>query len=154
MPKNQSKVTVAPGVTQEPDAALVESFVNSYFTAINNHSYQQYRALLDRKMRRHETAQMFHSNFHSSTDSRACAGRAQERFARAGTRARADASSRAHAGPRAYSNTGSSTKIVSYPAVSPNVVGVGGTTLTTSGGAYSLESAWAGSGGGISTVYG
>ncbi len=40
----------------------------------------------------------------------------------------------------------------SYPAVSPNVLSVGGTTLTlTALGTYSSESAWSGSGGGISS---
>ncbi|HTU89281.1 MAG TPA: S53 family peptidase, partial [Gemmataceae bacterium] len=39
----------------------------------------------------------------------------------------------------------------SYPAVSPNVLAVGGTTLNlSSSGTYESESAWAGSGGGIS----
>jgi hypothetical protein len=66
-----SLVTVAPGVAQEPDASQVESYVISYFTAINNHSYQQYLALLDRKMRRHESPQKFSSGYHSTTDSRA-----------------------------------------------------------------------------------
>ncbi len=37
-----------------------------------------------------------------------------------------------------------------YPAYSPNVVGVGGTTLTAPGGVYGSESGWSGSGGGIS----
>jgi subtilase family serine protease len=38
-----------------------------------------------------------------------------------------------------------------YPASSPDVIGVGGTTLILSvGGAYSTETAWSGSGGGIS----
>ena len=37
-----------------------------------------------------------------------------------------------------------------YPAFSPNVVAVGGTTLTAPGGVYSSESGWSGSGGGIS----
>ena len=41
----------------------------------------------------------------------------------------------------------------SYPAVSPNVVAVGGTSLyTTAAGAYSSESAWSGGGGGPSTI--
>ena len=40
---------------------------------------------------------------------------------------------------------------VAYPAASPDVIGVGGTSLTlTSGGAYQSETAWSGSGGGIS----
>ncbi|MBV8782045.1 MAG: S53 family peptidase [Phycisphaerae bacterium] len=60
----------------------------------------------------------------------------------------------------AYSDTGSSSKVVSYPAVSANVVAVGGTDLTTdSSGNYVSESGWGngtssysqgGSGGGIS----
>jgi hypothetical protein len=63
----------------------------------------------------------------------------------------------------AYSDTGSTTKIVGYPAVSPNVVGVGGTFLTTgTGGGYVSESGWGngtssntqgGSGGGISKYF-
>jgi hypothetical protein len=41
---------------------------------------------------------------------------------------------------------------VSWPSVSPNVVSVGGTTLSlTSSGAYSSETAWSDSGGGVST---
>lgn len=40
---------------------------------------------------------------------------------------------------------------VAYPAASPDVIGVGGTSLTlASGGAYQSETAWSGSGGGIS----
>ena len=38
----------------------------------------------------------------------------------------------------------------SYPAVSPFVIAVGGTTLTASGGAYQSESTWNGGGGGPS----
>ncbi|WP_237554668.1 MULTISPECIES: protease pro-enzyme activation domain-containing protein [unclassified Streptomyces] len=48
---------------------------------------------------------------------------------------------------------GSSTKAVDYPASSPYDTGVGGTTLTLSGGAYGSERAWSDSGGGVSTVY-
>lgn len=64
-------VIVAPGVAQEPDSSQVESYVISYFTAINNHSYQQYRVLLDRKMRRDESVQEFYNGFHSTSDSNA-----------------------------------------------------------------------------------
>jgi hypothetical protein len=43
------------------------------------------------------------------------------------------------------------TGIISYPAASPNVLAVGGTTLTIgSGNTYGGETAWSGSGGGIS----
>jgi ribonuclease/Cadherin domain/Dockerin type I domain len=60
----------------------------------------------------------------------------------------------------AYSGSGSTTRIVSYPAVSKNVAAIGGTFLTANGtGAYVSESGWGngtssnvngGSGGGIS----
>lgn len=49
--------------------------------------------------------------------------------------------------------TGDSGGAPGFPAVSPNVIGVGGTTLsTTSSGAYLGESAWSGSSGGLSTI--
>lgn len=40
----------------------------------------------------------------------------------------------------------------SYPASDTNAAGVGGTSLTASGGRYSAETAWNGSGGGVSTL--
>jgi subtilase family serine protease len=50
-----------------------------------------------------------------------------------------------------FASSGDSGAGVSWPAVSANVVGVGGTTLTfTGGGAVASETAWSGSGGGIS----
>jgi subtilase family serine protease len=39
-----------------------------------------------------------------------------------------------------------------YPAASPNVTGVGGTTLSVDAAGNLVETAWSGSGGGISTV--
>jgi len=44
--------------------------------------------------------------------------------------------------------------VVEYPAVSPNVLGVGGTSIVTvdSTGTYGSETGWSGSGGGISSV--
>jgi len=47
-------------------------------------------------------------------------------------------------------SSGDSGNGVEYPAASPDVVGVGGTTLTLSGGNYGSETAWSGSGGGLS----
>lgn len=48
--------------------------------------------------------------------------------------------------------SGDSGNGTSYPSASPNVLAVGGTTLSlSSGGDYASESAWSGSGGGIST---
>ncbi len=64
-------LTVAPGVGQDPRAALVRNFLNSYFAAINGHDYQQYRALLGRKLRRDESAQAFTSGYSSTSDSAA-----------------------------------------------------------------------------------
>jgi Bacterial Ig-like domain (group 3)/Dockerin type I domain len=50
--------------------------------------------------------------------------------------------------------SGGTTKIAEWPAVSTNVVAVGGTTLDTdSNGDYLGETGWSGSGGGISGVY-
>ena len=50
-------------------------------------------------------------------------------------------------------SSGDSGDGVEYPAASPGVVGVGGTTLTTgTGGSYMSETAWSGSGGGQSVV--
>jgi subtilase family serine protease len=47
-------------------------------------------------------------------------------------------------------SSGDSGNGVEYPAASPDVVSVGGTTLTLSGGTYGGETAWSGSGGGLS----
>jgi len=56
-----------------------------------------------------------------------------------------------HAGITYLASTGDSGTEVEWPAVSPYVVAVGGTTLTTlSDGTYVSESGWSGSGGGTS----
>jgi subtilase family serine protease len=49
-----------------------------------------------------------------------------------------------------FASSGDNGAGVSWPAVSANVIGVGGTTLTFTGGTVSSETAWSGSGGGIS----
>lgn len=49
-----------------------------------------------------------------------------------------------------FASSGDSGTGVSWPAVSPNVVGVGGTNLTMSGNTVVDETAWSGSGGGVS----
>ena len=56
-----------------------------------------------------------------------------------------------HTGVTFLASTGDSGQPGSYPAYSPNVVAVGGTTLNLSGGNYSSEVGWSGSGGGISS---
>jgi hypothetical protein len=62
-------LTVAPAVSQNADASPVESFLNSYFSAINNHDYQQFRSLLDQKMAQGESAQNFDDGYGSTRDS-------------------------------------------------------------------------------------
>jgi hypothetical protein len=56
-----------------------------------------------------------------------------------------------HPGVTFFASTGDNGAPGGYPAYSPNVIAVGGTTLTLSGNNWSSESAWSGSGGGIST---
>ena len=56
-----------------------------------------------------------------------------------------------HGGVTFVASSGDSGSPVGYPAISPNVLSVGGTTLNlNSQGGYSSESGWSGSGGGIS----
>jgi subtilase family serine protease len=49
-----------------------------------------------------------------------------------------------------FASSGDNGKGVIWPSVSPNVVAVGGTTLTFSGDSLVSETAWSGSGGGVS----
>jgi len=55
-----------------------------------------------------------------------------------------------HGGVAFFASSGDTGAPSSYPAVSPNVVSVGGTSLRLSSGNYGSESGWGGSGGGIS----
>ena len=55
-----------------------------------------------------------------------------------------------HGGVAFFASSGDTGAPASYPAVSPNVVSVGGTSLRLSSGSYGSESGWSGSGGGIS----
>jgi len=55
-----------------------------------------------------------------------------------------------HAGVSFFVSSGDTGAPAEYPAVSPNVVSVGGTSLTLNSGNYGSESAWSGSGGGLS----
>lgn len=64
-------VAVAPNVAQDPNAPPVETFLNSYFTAINTHSFRNFRKLLNAKMQQEESAQSFRSGYRSTTDSAA-----------------------------------------------------------------------------------
>jgi len=56
-----------------------------------------------------------------------------------------------HAGVTFVASTGDDGAPGGFPAYSPNVVAVGGTTLTLSGGNYGGETGWSGSGGGQSS---
>src|SRR6185437_14580081 len=49
-----------------------------------------------------------------------------------------------------FASSGDSGAGASWPASSPNVIGVGGTTVSMSAGTFKSESAWSGSGGGVS----
>jgi subtilisin-like proprotein convertase family protein len=55
-----------------------------------------------------------------------------------------------HNGVTFVASTGDSGQPGTYPAFSPNVVAVGGTTLTLNGSSYGSETGWSGSGGGVS----
>ena len=60
----------------------------------------------------------------------------------------------AAAGDSGSNDCRNGTAAVDFPASSPNVTGVGGTSLTTdANGAYQSETAWSGSGGGVSAVF-
>ena len=56
-----------------------------------------------------------------------------------------------HVGVSFFASSGDGGAPPIYPAASPNVVSVGGTTLNLNAGNYSSESAWSGSGGGLSS---
>ncbi|HEY4454474.1 MAG TPA: S53 family serine peptidase [Pseudonocardiaceae bacterium] len=60
----------------------------------------------------------------------------------------------AASGDSGSDDAGNGGQSVDYPASDPYVTGTGGTTLTvTSGNAWSRETAWSGSGGGVSSVF-
>ena len=58
-----------------------------------------------------------------------------------------------HNGVTFLASTGDNGSPSGYPAYSPNVVAVGGTSLYLSGSSYSSETAWSGSGGGKSVKF-
>ena len=59
---------MAPGLSQAPQAARVNGFLASYFTAINAHDYQQYARLLIPARRAQLTAAGFTRGYGSTTD--------------------------------------------------------------------------------------
>jgi subtilase family serine protease len=56
----------------------------------------------------------------------------------------------AHAGVSAFVSSGDAGLGAQYPSASPNVISIGGTTLTLNGGTLQSETGWRGSGGGCS----
>jgi hypothetical protein len=61
-------VAMAPGLSQAPDAAQVDGFLVSYFTAINGHDYQQYARLLVPARRAQLSAAAFARGYATTTD--------------------------------------------------------------------------------------
>jgi hypothetical protein len=59
---------MAPGLSQAPDAAQVDGFLVSYFTAINAHDYQQYARLLVPARRAQLSAAAFARGYGTTTD--------------------------------------------------------------------------------------
>jgi hypothetical protein len=62
-------VTVAAGIPADAQTARVLTFVDNYFTAINEHSYGQYTALLNPVLLARETRSSFHQGFRTTADS-------------------------------------------------------------------------------------
>jgi hypothetical protein len=59
---------MAPGMSQAPEAAQVDGFLVSYFTAINSRDYEQYARLLVPARRAQLTAAGFARGYGSTTD--------------------------------------------------------------------------------------
>jgi hypothetical protein len=70
-PPGSALVTLAPGVSQNPAAAGVESLLVSYFTAINARDFGSYANLFIPGLRQSLTAAGFASGYQSTTDSHA-----------------------------------------------------------------------------------
>jgi hypothetical protein len=62
-------VVVAPAVTGNPAAPGVRALLERYFTAINDHDYAAYSALLDPRMREQNPASTFASGYATTRDS-------------------------------------------------------------------------------------
>jgi hypothetical protein len=68
-PPSSGMVAVNPAVFAQGDEPEVLAFLDEYFAAINSRDYQQYRGLLDGRLRRAETAAGFSDGYWSTTDS-------------------------------------------------------------------------------------
>jgi hypothetical protein len=69
VPPGTFAVAVTPAAAQQPGESQVVSFLQSYFTAINNHDYGQYASLVASSQR--PTPQEFQNGYGSTTDSNA-----------------------------------------------------------------------------------
>jgi hypothetical protein len=67
-PGTSGMVAVTPAVLQSGDEPEVLAFLDEYFAAINSHDYQQYRSLLDGRLRGAESAAQFRDGYWSTTD--------------------------------------------------------------------------------------
>lgn len=63
------QVTIAADVSQDPDASSVATFLNQYFTAINDHDYQSYISLLSSQDEQGLTQEQFDNGYGSTVDS-------------------------------------------------------------------------------------
>jgi hypothetical protein len=63
------QVTISADLSQDPDASSVATFLNQYFTAINNHDYQSYISLLSSQDGQDLTQERFDSGYGSTVDS-------------------------------------------------------------------------------------
>jgi hypothetical protein len=63
------QVTISADLSQDPDASSVATFLNQYFTAINNHDYQSYISLLSSQDGQGLTQERFDSGYGSTVDS-------------------------------------------------------------------------------------
>jgi hypothetical protein len=62
-------VAVAPAAAGNPAAPQVQALLGRYFTAINNHDYAAYSALLDTRMRQMDSQSKFASGYATTRDS-------------------------------------------------------------------------------------
>jgi hypothetical protein len=63
------QVTIAAAVSQDPNASSVATFLNQYFTAINDHDYQSYVSLLSPQEAQGLTQEQFDNGYGSTSDS-------------------------------------------------------------------------------------
>lgn len=70
-PGSSGLVAAAPAVTGQRNERAVLAFLNTYFTAINTHNYQQYYGLLDAQQQRGITQGQFNSGYRKTRDSHA-----------------------------------------------------------------------------------